>query len=478
MAKKYFGTDGIRGTANQSKMTADKILKVGQAVGVKFQRGDHTHRVIISKDTRLSGYMIENALTAGLISVGMDVIILGPMPTPAVAMLTKAMRADLGVMISASHNPYYDNGLKFFGPEGFKLSDEIEQEIEDLMERDLSKFLAAPERIGKATRIDDASGRYIEYVKNTFPRNTTLEGLKVVIDCANGAAYKIGPTILWELGAEVIAMGVAPNGFNINEECGATSPERLAKAVTKNKADIGIALDGDADRVIIADDKGNIIDGDQVIAIIAEYWHTHNKIKGDGIVTTKMSNLALEKYLGARNLSLHRTNIGDRYVAEYMRDNGFNIGGEQSGHIILSDYSTTGDGLLAGLQVLAFLKENNLRSSAIKNIYSPLPQILKNVKCKKNIDINDQEIQDVIADVEAKLGDNGRVLVRKSGTEPIVRVMVEGSKQGEISKLADMIVSVIEKEGAESNKLTRFKNVFSNFTNRGVGFKWRSRRSG
>jgi phosphoglucosamine mutase len=478
MAKKYFGTDGIRGTANQSKMTADKILKVGQAVGVKFQRGDHTHRVIISKDTRLSGYMIENALTAGLISVGMDVIILGPMPTPAVAMLTKAMRADLGVMISASHNPYYDNGLKFFGPEGYKLSDNIEQEIEDLMEKDLSKFLAPSDKIGKATRIDDASGRYIEYVKNTLPKNITLEGLKVVIDCANGAAYKIGPTVLWELGAEVIAMGVSPDGFNINEECGATSPERLAKAVTKNKADIGIALDGDADRVIVADDKGNIIDGDQVIALIAEYWGTQNKIKGAGIVTTKMSNLALEKYLGERNLSLKRTNIGDRYVAEYMRDNGFNIGGEQSGHIILSDYSTTGDGLIAGLQVLAYLKENQVRSSSIKNIYNPLPQILKNVSCNKSFNISDPEIQAVIESVEEKLGDNGRVLVRKSGTEPIVRVMVEGNKQGEISKLADMIVSVIEDEGKESNKLTRFRNAISNITNRGIGFKWRGRRSG
>ncbi|MDC0857329.1 phosphoglucosamine mutase [Rickettsiales bacterium] len=477
MAKKYFGTDGIRGTANQSKMTADKILKVGQAVGVKFQRGDHTHRVIISKDTRLSGYMIENALTAGLISVGMDVIILGPMPTPAVAMLTKAMRADLGVMISASHNPYYDNGLKFFGPEGFKLSDAIEQEIEDLMEKDLSKFLASSDKIGKATRIDDASGRYIEYVKNTLPKNITLEGLKVVIDCANGAAYKIGPTVLWELGAEVIAMGVSPDGFNINEECGATYPERLAKAVTKNKADIGIALDGDADRVIIADDKGNIIDGDQVIALIAEYWGAQNKIKGAGIVTTKMSNLALEKYLAERNLDLKRTNIGDRYVAEYMRDNGFNIGGEQSGHIILSDYSTTGDGLVAGLQVLAYLKENQVRSSSIKNIYNPLPQILRNVSCTKSFNINDPEIQATIESVEEKLGDNGRVLVRKSGTEPIVRVMVEGNKQGEISKLAETIVSVIQVEGKGSNKFMRFKNAISNITYRRFGFKWRGRRS-
>jgi phosphoglucosamine mutase len=477
MAKKYFGTDGIRGTANQSKMTADKILKVGQAVGVKFQRGDHTHRVIISKDTRLSGYMIENALTAGLISVGMDVIILGPMPTPAVAMLTKAMRADLGVMISASHNPYYDNGLKFFGPEGFKLSDAIEQEIEDLMEKDLSKFLAPSDKIGKATRIDDASGRYIEYVKNTLPKNITLEGLKVVIDCANGAAYKIGPTVLWELGAEVIAMGISPDGFNINEECGATYPERLAKAVTKNKADIGIALDGDADRVIIADDKGNIIDGDQVIALIAEYWGAQNKIKGAGIVTTKMSNLALEKYLAERNLDLKRTNIGDRYVAEYMRDNGFNIGGEQSGHIILSDYSTTGDGLVAGLQVLAYLKENQVRSSSIKNIYNPLPQILRNVSCTKSFNINDPEIQATIESVEEKLGDNGRVLVRKSGTEPIVRVMVEGNKQGEISKLAETIVSVIQVEGKGSNKFMRFKNAISNITYRRFGFKWRGRRS-
>ncbi|MBT4922014.1 MAG: phosphoglucosamine mutase [Rickettsiales bacterium] len=478
MIKKYFGTDGIRGTANKGKITADKILKIGQAVGVKFQRGDHTHRVIISKDTRLSGYMIENALTAGLISVGMDVIILGPMPTPAVAMLTKAMRADLGVMISASHNPYFDNGLKFFGPEGFKLSDEIEHEIEDLMDKDLSKYLADSDKIGRATRIEDASGRYIEYVKNTFPRDLTLEGMRIVIDCANGAAYKIGPTVLWELGADVIAMGVTPNGFNINENCGATAPEKLSKAVTKNKADIGIALDGDADRLIVADDKGNIIDGDQVIALITEYWHQHKKVKGGGIVTTKMSNLALEQYLGSIDLELKRTNIGDRYVAEYMRENGFNIGGEQSGHIILSDYSTTGDGLIAALQVFACLKERRVKASEITSNFSPMPQILRNIKCSMSISLDDADIQESIKYAEQKLGSEGRVLVRKSGTEPIIRVMIEGSKSAEISKLADNIVSVIERKSGAPNKLTKLKNVFTNLTNRRVGFKWFGRHSG
>ncbi|MBL6785150.1 MAG: phosphoglucosamine mutase [Rickettsiales bacterium] len=478
MTKKYFGTDGIRGSANEGKITADKILKVGQAVGVKFQRGEHTHRVIISKDTRLSGYMIENALTAGLISVGMDVIILGPMPTPAVAMLTKSMRADLGVMISASHNPYHDNGLKFFGPDGYKLSDSIENDIESLMEEDLSQYLAESDKIGKATRIDDASGRYIEFVKNTFPRELSLEGLKVVIDCANGAAYKIGPTILWELGAEVVAMGVTPNGFNINDNCGATAPLRLAKAVTKNKADIGIALDGDADRLIVCDDKGNIIDGDQIIALISENWHENNKLKGGGVVTTKMSNLALEQYLKNIDLTLARTNVGDRYVTEYMREKGFNIGGEQSGHIILSDYSTTGDGLVAALQVLACIQEKRLKSSQISNLYNPMPQILRNVKCEANIDLSQPAIVEAIENAEQQLAENGRVLVRKSGTEPIVRVMIEGLKTSEITKLADSIVAAIEQKSAIPNKITKFKNAISNFTDWRFRLKWSGRSSG
>jgi phosphoglucosamine mutase len=477
MTRKYFGTDGIRGTANKGKITADKILKIGQAVGVKFQRGEHTHRVIISKDTRLSGYMIENALTAGLISVGMDVIILGPMPTPAVAMLTKSMRADLGVMISASHNPYFDNGLKFFGPDGFKLSDEIENEIEGLMDKDLSKYLAESNKIGRATRIEDAAGRYIEYVKNTFPRHLTLDGLKVVIDCANGAAYKIGPTVLWELGAEVITIAIQPNGFNINADCGATAPEKLAKAVIKNKADVGIALDGDADRLIVADDKGSIIDGDQVIALIADYWKQYNKLKGGGIVTTKMSNLALEHYLASIDLALKRTDVGDRYVVEYMRENGFNVGGEQSGHIILSDYSTTGDGLIAALQVLACIKEKKVKLSKATGSFSPMPQVLRNVKCYRNVLLDDLEIQTAIKMAEQKLGGNGRVLVRKSGTEPIIRVMIEGQKVAEVTRLADNIVAVIEKKSGAPNKLIKFKDVFTDFAHRWFRFKWPRRHS-
>lgn len=463
MGKKYFGTDGIRGAANQKNIKADILLKVGQAAGVKFVRGEHKHRVLIGKDTRLSGYMIENALTAGFLSVGMDVILVGPVPTPAVAMLIKSMRADLGVMISASHNKYQDNGIKLFDHEGFKLSDNIEEEIEELMDTELSKHLASPDKIGKATRIEDASGRYLEYIKNTFPGDKTLDGLKIVIDCANGAAYKVGPTVLWELGAEVIPIGVNPNGFNINENCGSTHPEILAKEVTKNKADIGLSLDGDADRLIVCDNKGRILDGDQLIALIAEYLDNKNQLKGGGVVTTKMSNLGLEQHLKKLKLNLKRTDVGDRYVSEYMREHGYNLGGEQSGHIILSNYSTTGDGMVAALQTMAALldQEEDI-NKAWQKFFTPIPQILKNVSIDKRFDLDHPELVAVIKEVEDKLGENGRVLVRKSGTEPLVRVMIEGKKQGEINRYADKIAKkIMEISGSSlSNKI--MKNVSKN----------------
>lgn len=472
MAKKYFGTDGVRGTANKGKITADLILKIGQAAGIKFRRGEHRHRVVIGKDTRLSGYMIENALTSGLVSMGVDVILVGPVPTPAVAMLIKSMRADLGVMISASHNKYEDNGIKLFDHEGFKLSDKIEHEIEDLLEKDLSKYLADSDKIGKVTRIDDAFGRYVEYIKNTFPREKNLEGLKVVIDCANGAAYKVGPIVLWELGAEVIPIGVSPNGFNINDKCGSTYPELLAKEVTKNKADIGIALDGDADRLVVCDNRGKVIDGDQLIALIADYLRKKNKLKGGGVVTTKMSNLGLEKYLSTLKLELKRTDIGDRYVSEYMREHGFNLGGEQSGHIILADYSTTGDGLVAALQIFAALLEYDSDiNKALQSCFKPLPQILRNVTIDTKIDLNNPELQAIIRETEERLGDEGRVLVRMSGTEPLVRVMVEGKRQGEINRLADKIAKKVVDIGGSSISKKVIQNVVKNITNLRVRFK-------
>lgn len=472
MAKKYFGTDGVRGTANKEKITADLMLKIGQAAGIKFQRGDHKHRVLIGKDTRLSGYMIENALTAGFVSMGMDVILVGPVPTPAVAMLIKSMRADLGVMISASHNKYQDNGIKFFDHEGYKLSDDIEHEIEELLEKDLSKHLATSDKIGKATRIEDASGRYIEYIKNTFPRNKTLEGFKIVIDCANGSAYKVGPTILWELGAEVVTIGASPNGFNINENCGSTHPETLAKAVVKNKADIGLALDGDADRLVICDSKGNVIDGDQVIALIANYMRKKNSLKGGGVVTTKMSNLGLEQYLETLKLKLKRTDVGDRYVSEYMRKHGFNLGGEQSGHIILGDFSTTGDGLMAALQVLAALSEYGSDfNKAFAACFKPLPQVTRNVALTKVIDLNNAELVNIIKEIEEKLGSDGRVLVRKSGTEPLIRVMIEGKKLNEINRYADRIANKITDMGGETTSQKLIHNVFKNISNIGIRFK-------
>jgi len=441
----YFGTDGIRGTANTPPMTPDIALKLGQAAGEVFVRGDHRHRVIIAKDTRLSGYMIEPALTAGFISVGMDVVLVGPLPTPAVALLTRSLRADLGVMISASHNPYHDNGIKLFGPDGFKLSDTTEHTIEALMESG-NVTLATPDKLGRAKRLDDAKGRYIEFVKNTFPKQLRLDGLKIVVDCAHGAAYQIAPAVLFELGAEVVSLGVSPDGFNINKECGSTYPQAFCKAVVEHGAHLGIALDGDADRVLIGDEKGELVDGDQLMAMIASYWHKKGLMKGRGIVATDMSNLGLERYLSTLGLQLHRTRVGDRYVSEAMRAQGYNIGGEQSGHIILSDYSTTGDGLVAALQVLAVMLESNQPMSEVSKCFTPLPQILRNVRYRSGASpLERREVKEAIASAEKKLGATGRIMVRKSGTEPLIRIMAEGESEPQIRLLVDSIAEAVDK---------------------------------
>ena len=447
MTRKYFGTDGIRGTANKFPMTAEIALKVGMAIGAKFIDGDHRHRVVIGKDTRLSGYVVEPALTAGLAAVGMDVFLVGPVPTPAVSMLTKSMRADIGIMISASHNPYHDNGIKIFTREGHKLSDKLEAEIEDLIDGDITSFLAKPENLGRVKRLDDASNRYIEFVKNSFPKDKTLTNLKIVIDCANGAAYNIAPKILWELGAEVIEIGVSPNGFNINEECGSTKPQALCKKVIEEKADIGIALDGDADRLLIVDENGKIIDGDKIIALIAEKLHNAGDLKKDTVVITQMSNLALENYLQYIGVSVIRSKVGDRYVLEEMKKSGYNLGGEQSGHIVLSDYSTTGDGLIAALQILSIICDSGKKASDVLNIFELTPQILKNIKFEtsKGNPLEKQAVQEFIAKKSAELANKGRILVRKSGTENLIRIMIEGSDQREIEKIADEIASEIIK---------------------------------
>jgi len=443
--KKYFGTDGIRGTANKFPMTAEIALKVGMAVGAKFTDGDHRHRVVIGKDTRLSGYVIEPALTAGLAAVGMDVFLVGPVPTPAVSMLTRSIRADIGIMISASHNPYHDNGIKIFTRDGRKLSDELEKEIEALIDGDVTRFLAKPENLGRVKRLDDASNRYIEFVKNSFPKDKSLTGLKIVVDCANGAAYNIAPKIFWELGAEVIAIGIEPNGFNINEKCGSTHPEALRLKVLEEKADIGIALDGDADRLLIVDEKGRAIDGDQLIALIAEKLHDSGNLKSDTVVITQMSNLALENYLNYIGVSTIRAQVGDRYVLEEMRKNGCNFGGEQSGHIVISDYSTTGDGLVAALQVLAILCETKKPASELLQLFEPFPQILKNVKfdSSKGDPMQDKSLQDFIEEKSQELGNEGRILVRKSGTESLIRVMAEGKDQKQIEKIVNEIIAKI-----------------------------------
>jgi len=440
--RKYFGTDGIRGRANGT-ITPELALKVGQAAGVMFQNGEHRHRVLIGKDTRLSGYMIETALVAGFTSVGMDVLLTGPMPTAAVAMLTRSMRADLGVMISASHNPYDDNGIKLFGPDGYKLSDEIEIEIETLMDGDLAKRLAKSADLGRAKRIDGVQDRYIEFAKRTLPRNLSLDGLRVVIDCANGAAYQVAPDALWELGAEVIKFGVEPDGFNINKDCGSTEPAALAAKVREVRADIGIALDGDADRLLIIDERGHVVDGDQLMAVIAESWKADNRLAKPGVVATVMSNLGLERYLGTLGLSLARTVVGDRYVLEHMREHGYNVGGEASGHIILSDYATTGDGLVAALQVLAVVKKQAKPVSQVCHRFEPLPQILRNVRYKTGKPLEDAKVRLAIKSAEQKLNGKGRLVIRPSGTESVIRVMGEGDNKSLVEDVVDGIVEAL-----------------------------------
>lgn len=443
--RKFFGTDGIRGTVNQEPMTAHTLLKLAMATARYFNRGSHRHRVVIGKDTRLSGYMIEPALTAGFIGMGLDVTLLGPLPTPAVAMLTRSLRADLGVMISASHNPYDDNGIKLFGPDGNKLSDETEAAIEALMEKDLEQDLATPARFGRAVRLDDAQGRYIEFVKNSFPRGLRLDGLKIVIDCAQGAAYKVAPAVLWELGAELVPLGVTPNGTNINKSCGAVAPEALREQVVVHGADIGIALDGDADRLILCDEQGQKIDGDQIMALIAQHWHEAGRLQGGGLVATVMSNLGLERHLAAHGIKLYRAAVGDRYVVEMMQAKGCNLGGEQSGHIVMHDFNTTGDGLMAALQVLAVLAHKKKKASAILKVFTPVPQKLLNVRVTSTGILDDGPIKTAIAQAEKKLGSGGRLLVRKSGTEPLIRVMAEGDDEALINDVVSSLCRLIQK---------------------------------
>lgn len=443
MARKYFGTDGIRGLTNTGAMTAAMAMKVGMAAGRHFLRGHHRHRVVIGKDTRLSGYMLESALQAGFTSVGMDVTLVGPMPTPAVAMLTKSMRADMGVMISASHNPFADNGIKLFGPDGFKLSDEDEMAIEAALDADVP--LAAPGEIGRAKRIDDARGRYIHFAKSTFPNDLRLDGMRVVVDCANGAAYQVAPEALWELGADVVQIGVNPNGLNINDQIGSTHPEALAAKVVEVRADIGIALDGDADRLIVVDEKGRVVDGDQLMAAIAGGWARAGRLQGGGLVATVMSNLGLERHLASQGLELIRTKVGDRYVLEAMRRQGYNVGGEQSGHIILSDYATTGDGLVAALQVLAEIRRSGEPASRVLHRFDPLPQLLKNVRFAGGKPLEADSVKTVIAAAEAELAGNGRLVIRPSGTEPVIRVMAEGDDPAVVEQVVDRICEAVRK---------------------------------
>ncbi len=444
MIRKLFGTDGIRGAANVEPMTAETALRVGMAAARQFTRGDHRHRVVIGKDTRLSGYMIEPALTAGFVSMGMDVILVGPIPTPAVAMLTGSLRADLGVMISASHNPFEDNGIKLFGPDSFKLSDQIEAEIEKNIDAVMADDLAAPAKLGRARRLDDAQGRYSEYVKRTFPKGLRLDGLKVVVDCANGAAYKVAPEVLWELGAEVIPIGVEPDGFNINKGCGSTDTDYMRSQVAAHGADIGLALDGDADRVLAADEKGGAVDGDQMMALIAKHWAGGGRLRGGGVVATVMSNLGLEKYLKDIGLDLIRTQVGDRYVVEHMLEHGFNVGGEQSGHIILTDYATTGDGIIAALQLLAALVESGRPASQVCRLFEPMPQLLKNVRFNGGDTLELDSVKKAIADGEKRLKGTGRLLIRPSGTEPLIRIMAEGEDEALVSEVVNDIAQAVE----------------------------------
>ena len=443
MTRKYFGTDGIRGRANRFPMTPDIAMKVGMAVGVAFRNGDHRHRVVIGKDTRLSGYMIENAMVAGFTAAGMDVFLLGPIPTPAVAMLTRSLRADVGVMISASHNAYHDNGIKLFGPDGYKLSDDLEIQIEQLLDQDMSKMLADNGELGRAKRIDGIHDRYIEFAKRTLPRDLSLEGMRIAIDCANGAAYKVAPAVLWELGADVVILGDKPNGININEDCGSTHPLNLQKKVREVRADIGIALDGDADRVLIVDENGSVIDGDQLMAVIADDWQSNDRLAAPGIVATIMSNLGLERYLTGKGLELIRTKVGDRYVVEQMRENGYNIGGEQSGHIVLSDFSTTGDGLISALQVLACVKKADKPVSDVCAKFEAVPQFLKNVRFSGGKPLENKLVITAIDEARHRLGNSGRLVIRPSGTEPLIRVMAEGDDSILVESVVDELISLI-----------------------------------
>lgn len=442
MTKRYFGTDGIRGRTNHGVMTAAVAMKVGQAAGTHFLRGDHKHRVVIGKDTRLSGYMLESAMVAGFTSVGMDVIMLGPLPTPAVALLTREMRADVGVMISASHNPYEDNGIKLFGPDGFKLSDQDELAIEDMLDCELA--LAESHDIGRARRIEDARGRYIHAVKQSLLHDIRLDGLKIVVDCANGAAYHVAPSALWELGAEIVMVGVEPNGKNINDDCGSTHVGEVQRKVVETGADIGIALDGDADRLIVVDEKGKTVDGDQIMALIGSQWAAQGRLAGGGVVATVMSNLGLERFLQGHGLDLVRTKVGDRYVLETMRKSGYNVGGEQSGHMILLDHATTGDGTIAALQVLAALVQSGKRASEVLHLFDPVPQLLKNVRFSGGKPLEDSRVKAAIADAEASLNGKGRVVIRPSGTEPVIRVMAEGDDAGEVEAVVSGICAAVE----------------------------------
>ena len=447
-----FGTDGVRGTANREPMTAETVLKLAMSAGLVLRRGDHRHLVVIGKDTRLSGYMLEPALTAGFIAMGMDVVLVGPLPTPAIAMLTRSLRADLGVMISASHNPFEDNGIKFFGPDGYKLSDQIEAQIEARIESAAAER-APSQGLGRAKRLDDAGGRYIEFVKGSFPRGLRLDGLKVVVDCAHGAAYKVAPTVLWELGAEVVPLGVAPDGHNINHECGTVSTAAMQRTVTAQRADLGIALDGDADRLLMADENGRLLDGDQLMALIARKWHRAGKLAPAGVVATVMSNLGFERFLRSEGIALTRAAVGDRYVVEAMRRIGSNLGGEQSGHIILSDHSTTGDGLMAALQVLAAIVETDAPASQVAKVFAPVPQHLHNVRCDAGAAMQSATVKEAIGAGERRLGDRGRLLVRKSGTEPLLRIMAEGEDEtlvvSVIKEIAAAVAELAEESAAE-----------------------------
>jgi len=446
MARKYFGTDGIRGATNVAPMTAQMAMKVGMAAGAHFRRGDHRHRVVIGKDTRLSGYMLESAMVAGFTSVGMDVTLVGPMPTPAVAMLTQSMRADLGVMISASHNPFADNGIKLFGPDGYKLSDADELAIEALIDGDIP--LSPSADIGRARRVEDARGRYIHAAKSTFPSHLTLDGMRIVVDCANGAAYQVAPSALWELGADVVAIGVTPNGKNINDGVGSTAPQTLCETVVASGAAIGIALDGDADRLIVVDEQGRVVDGDQLMATIAEGWARRGRLAGSALVATVMSNLGLERHLAQLGIDMRRTKVGDRHVLEAMREGGFNLGGEQSGHIILSDYATTGDGLIAALQVLAELIEQGRPASEVLHRFDPLPQLLKNVRFKGGKPLDDTRVKAIIAAAEQELDGTGRLVIRPSGTEPVIRVMAEGDDARQVEAVVDRICAAVQEAAA------------------------------